>query len=60
VTVVTRNEWGEKWVDRPAALSRRFIIRQMSMPVMAFFVRVVVFRFAVRKMGPSVMPAART
>ncbi len=51
--MVTRNECGEKWVGSPAAFRRRFIIRQMSIPVMAFEVSVFVFRFAVRKRGPQ-------
>ena len=41
-------------------LQRRFIIRQTSIPVMAFLVSVLVLRFAVRKRGPSVIPAAWT
>ena len=56
----TRNECGENCPGSPAALSRRFIIRQTSIPVMAFLVKVFVFRFAVRKRGPSVIPAAWT
>ncbi len=56
--VVTRKEWGEKSVEIPAALSRRFIMRQMSMPVIGFPVSVFVLPTAVRKRGPSVMPAA--
>jgi hypothetical protein len=58
VTVVTRKECGEKWPGNPAALSRRFIIRQMSMPLIAFFVSVFVLRYAVRKRRPSLISAA--
>jgi hypothetical protein len=35
-------------MGRPGALSRRFIVWQMSMPDMAFFVKVLVFRCAVQ------------
>jgi len=44
---------GEKRSGRLAALSRRFIILQMSMHVIAFPVSILVFRFAVRKEGLS-------
>ena len=58
VTVVTRNECGEKCPGKPALFSRRFIIRQMSIPVIAFLVSVFVLRYAVRKRRPSVIWAA--
>lgn len=35
-------------LERPAVLSRRFILRQMSISVIAFVVSVFVLRFAVR------------
>ena len=38
MTVATRNECGENCPGSPAALSRRFIIRQMSMPLIALAV----------------------
>ena len=46
VTVATRNEWGENCPGSPAALSRRFIIRQMSMPLIALVVSCFVRRNA--------------
>src|SRR5512135_2087931 len=58
VTVVTRNECGEKWPGNPAAFSRRFIMRQMSIAVIAFLVSAFVLRYAVRKRRPSPIWAA--
>jgi hypothetical protein len=49
VMVVTRNEWGGKSVKRLAPLSRRFIMWQMSMPVIGCSVSVLVLPAAVRK-----------
>src|SRR5262249_5121450 len=58
VTVATRNEWGENCPGSPADFSRRFIIRQMSIPLIALVVSCLVRRIAVRNRGPSVIPAA--
>jgi hypothetical protein len=58
VIVVTRKECGEKSVGSLAALSSRFIMQQMSIGVIAFSVSVLVLPSAVRKRGPSLMPAA--
>src|SRR5262249_20437856 len=49
---------GENWSGRLAALSRRFIMRQMSMPLIALVVGYPVRRKDVRNRGPSLIPAA--
>ena len=56
VTVATRKEWGENWPGSPAALSRRFIMRQMSIPLIALAVSFLVRRNAGAEEGALADP----